>query len=93
MSPALRGNQAADFAGKFHFWIDLVTKALRKGALADSFNRFPFLAWVFKTLFSGAIDALVRDTRIHESHTIALIERYYSLNFQFEFGGLSNFIF
>jgi hypothetical protein len=63
-------------AGKFHFWIDLVTKALRQGALADTINRFPLFAMIFKAVMPKAIDALKRDTRTHEAHTMALIDRY-----------------
>jgi hypothetical protein len=61
--------------GKFHFWIGLVTKALRQGALADTMNRFPLFARIFKVIMPKAIDALIRDTRIHEAHTMALIDR------------------
>lgn len=61
--------------GEFHFWIKLVTKALSKGALADTMNRFPWFASIFKFLIPKAIEALVKDTRTHEAHTLALIER------------------
>ena len=60
---------------KFHPWIGLVTKALRQGALADSFNRFPFFAKIFKTLMSGAIDTLIKDTRTHEAQTMSLVKK------------------
>ena len=52
-----------------------MTKALRQGALADTMNRFPFFAKIFKILMPGVIEALVRDTKTHESHTMALIEK------------------
>ena len=60
---------------KFHPWIDLVTKALRQGALADTFQRFPVFAGIFKTLMPGAINALIKDTRTHEAYTMALVEK------------------
>ncbi|KAI0407176.1 cytochrome P450 [Xylaria palmicola] len=60
---------------KFHFWIDLVTKALRQGALADTMSRFPLVATVFKLLMPGSINKLMEDTKIHEDHTMALIEK------------------
>ena len=62
-------------SAKFHPWIGLVTKALRQGALADSFNRFPLFAKIFQTLFSGAIDALIKDTRTHEAQTMSLVKK------------------
>ncbi|KAK4210840.1 cytochrome P450 [Rhypophila decipiens] len=60
---------------EFHFWIDLVTKALRKGALADTMSRFPWMAQIFMWLMPGAIRKMTEDTKIHENHTMALIER------------------
>lgn len=62
--------------GRFHFWIDLVGKALRQGALADTFNRFPLVAKVFKVVMPGAMDKIVKDTKTHEAHTMDLIHRY-----------------
>jgi cytochrome P450 len=62
-------------SAKFHPWIGLVTKALRQGALADSFNRFPYFAKIFKTLMSGAIDTLIKDTRTHEAQTMSLVKK------------------
>lgn len=62
--------------GGYHFWIELVTKALRKGALADTLNRFPLIAKVFKAAMPNIIEALIQDTRTHEAHTMALIQRY-----------------
>jgi hypothetical protein len=53
-----------------------VTGALRQGALADTMNRFPFLAKVFKMVMPGTINAMIEDTRTHEAHTMDLIERY-----------------
>lgn len=61
-------------SAKFHPWIALVIKALRQGALADSFNRFPFFAKIFKLCMPGAINALIQDTRTHEAHTMRLIK-------------------
>ncbi|KAI9168058.1 Cytochrome P450 monooxygenase BOA3 [Paramyrothecium foliicola] len=60
---------------KFHFWIDLVTKALRQGALADTMNRFPLAAFLFKTLMPQSVKKWSEDTRTHEAHTMALIEK------------------
>ncbi|KAK3687929.1 cytochrome P450 [Podospora appendiculata] len=59
----------------FHFWIDLVTKALRQGALADTMSRFPFVAFLFRTLMPGTIRKFSEDTKTHENHTMALIEK------------------
>ncbi|KAF9776194.1 hypothetical protein IL306_005668 [Fusarium sp. DS 682] len=60
---------------EFHFWIDLVTKALRQGALADTMSRFPWMAQVFMWLMPGTIKKLTEDTKTHEDHTMALIEK------------------
>lgn len=62
-------------SGKFHFWIKLVTKALRQGALADTMNRFPWVASIFKLLMPNFIEKLNQDTKAHEAHTLNLIER------------------
>jgi hypothetical protein len=60
---------------KFHPWIDLVSKALRQGALADTFQRFPVFARIFKFLMPGAINALIKDTRTHEAYTMDLVKK------------------
>ena len=52
-----------------------MTKALRKGALADTMARFPWAAGLFKILTPKTIEALIQDTKTHEAHTLALIER------------------
>lgn len=39
-------------------------------------NRFPLLAKLFMAMMPGLIEKLVHDTRIHEAHTIDLIERF-----------------
>ena len=62
-------------SGKFHFWIKLVTKALRQGALADTMNRFPWAAAIMKWAVPSVIEKLSQDTRIHEAHTLDLIDR------------------
>ena len=63
-------------SGEFHFWIKLVTNALKQGALADTMMRFPWLANAMQFLMPKVIENLKRDTRTHEAHTLALIERY-----------------
>lgn len=47
--------------GKQHFWVVIVTKSLRLGALADCFRRFPALAAVFQKVFSRMIDKLLQE--------------------------------
>jgi len=49
--------------------------ALRQGALADFFNRFPELATIFKTIMPGAIRKITEDTKKHEAHTMALVQK------------------
>ena len=60
----------------FHPWIGLVINALRQGALADTFNRFPLFASVFKVCMPNAINKLIQDTRTHEAHTMRLIKKW-----------------
>lgn len=59
----------------FHFWIQLVTNALRQGAVADTMARFPLLAKILKILMPGTIDKLTQDTKVHEAHTLDLVEK------------------
>ena len=53
-----------------------MTKALRQGALADTMSRFPVFAKIMMAVMPGQIDKLVRDTKIHEAHSIDLIKRF-----------------
>ena len=50
-------------------------KALRQGAFVDTMSRFPLLAKILMTLMPSPIEKLMQDTKIHENHTIELIER------------------
>ncbi|KAK1485014.1 benzoate 4-monooxygenase cytochrome P450 [Colletotrichum cuscutae] len=61
-------------SGKEHFWISIVTKSLRMGALADCFRRFPALAGIAQTVFSGLIDKLLKDSRTHQKYTMDLVQ-------------------
>ncbi|KAI3554557.1 benzoate 4-monooxygenase cytochrome P450 [Colletotrichum abscissum] len=61
-------------SGKEHFWISIVTKSLRMGALADCFRRFPALAGIAQTVFSGLIDKLLKDSRTHQQYTMDLVQ-------------------
>jgi cytochrome P450 len=62
-------------SGTQHFWVSIVTKSLRLGALADCFRRFPMLAAVFQKLFSRLIDKLMEDNRKHQKFTMDLVQR------------------
>ena len=63
------------YTAKVHFWIKLVTNALRQSALADTMHRFPTFGSVVRTVAPGWLQKLSRDTKIHEGHTLALIDR------------------
>ncbi|KAL2882019.1 hypothetical protein SGCOL_002759 [Colletotrichum sp. CLE4] len=61
-------------SGKEHFWVSIVTKSLRMGALADCFRRFPALASIVQTVVSGLIDKLLKDSRTHQKYTMDLVQ-------------------
>lgn len=50
--------------------------AMRQGALADTFKRFPTLGAVVKSLFPGPIRRLTEDTKTNEAYAIKLIQKY-----------------
>ncbi|TEA19202.1 Cytochrome P450 monooxygenase BOT4 [Colletotrichum sidae] len=60
--------------GKEHFWVAIVTKSLRLGALADCFRRFPAVSAVVRTVFSGFIDKLMAESRTHQKYTMDLVQ-------------------
>ncbi|RAQ98777.1 benzoate 4-monooxygenase cytochrome p450 [Stemphylium lycopersici] len=49
--------------GSEHFWVSIIVKSLRLGALADTFKRFPWLGYFAKKAFSGLLKQLIKDTR------------------------------
>jgi cytochrome P450 len=62
-------------SGEEHFWVSIVVRALRMGALADSFKRFPWIAKVFTGCFPGLLKKLVEDTRRHEQYSTDLVQK------------------
>ncbi|XEV01653.1 hypothetical protein FSHL1_006940 [Fusarium sambucinum] len=62
-------------SGTEHFWVSIVVKSLRMGALADCFNRFPWLGAIFQTMFPKLLKKLIEDTRKHEAYTLGLVKR------------------
>ncbi|KAL8724114.1 MAG: hypothetical protein Q9166_008126 [cf. Caloplaca sp. 2 TL-2023] len=58
--------------GKTHFWIAIVISSLGQGALADVFNRFPFMRTLFKAITPSSA---YEDTKKHESYTIDLVTK------------------
>ncbi|KAB8216381.1 benzoate 4-monooxygenase cytochrome P450 [Aspergillus novoparasiticus] len=62
-------------SGTQHFWVSIVTKSLRLGALADCFRRFPALSVIVQTLFSGMINKLMEENRKHQKYTADLVQR------------------
>lgn len=50
--------------------------ALNQGALADSFKRFPGIAWIFLKVMPGAIQRIIEDTKKNENYAIELIKKY-----------------
>ncbi|KAH0426616.1 benzoate 4-monooxygenase cytochrome p450 [Colletotrichum camelliae] len=61
-------------AGKEHFWVSIVTKSLRLGALADCFRRFPAASVVVQKVFSPLIDKLMTENRKHQKYTMDLVQ-------------------
>ncbi|KAK2616586.1 hypothetical protein QQS21_000409 [Conoideocrella luteorostrata] len=61
--------------GKQHFWVAIVTKSLRLGALADCFRRFPMMAGLFQKVFSRMIDKLLQENRLHQKYTMDLVQK------------------
>ncbi|KAI6773102.1 hypothetical protein HG530_004060 [Fusarium avenaceum] len=62
-------------SGAEHFWVSIVVKSLRMGALADCFNRFPWLGAIFQFLFPALLKKLIEDTRKHEAYTMGLVKK------------------
>lgn len=58
-----------------HPWIAITTGALTKGALVDSFKRFPTLAEVVKFIMHKQIAALIEDTNKNEALAIELVNK------------------
>lgn len=64
--------------GLQHPWISLVIKAIGQSALADTMNRFPFFATLFRVAMPKKLEALIEDTKTHEAYTMALIKKLVS---------------
>ncbi|KAF5027084.1 hypothetical protein F66182_796 [Fusarium sp. NRRL 66182] len=62
-------------SGTEHFWVSIVVKSLRMGALADCFKRFPWLGAVFQAMFPKLLNKLIEDTRKHEAYTMSLVKK------------------
>lgn len=62
-------------SGTEHFWVSIVSKSLRLGAMADCFRRFPIPAMIGQKLFSGLIEKLLEDNRKHQKYTMDLVQR------------------
>ncbi|KAI0839483.1 putative cytochrome P450 [Hypoxylon sp. FL0890] len=56
-------------------WIAITMGALTKGALVDTFKRFPMLAEIVKLIMHKQISALIDDTNKNEELAIKLVER------------------
>ncbi|EUC39618.1 hypothetical protein COCMIDRAFT_10305 [Bipolaris oryzae ATCC 44560] len=61
-------------AGKEHFWVAIVTKSLRLGALADCFRRFPVVSVVVQKICSRFIEKLMTENRKHQKYTMNLVQ-------------------
>lgn len=61
--------------GVTHPWISRITGAMRQGALADCFKRFPLNAKLVMTLAPGAIQKITADTKTNEQYSIDLIQK------------------
>ncbi|KAI1379809.1 putative cytochrome P450 [Hypoxylon crocopeplum] len=58
-----------------HPWITITMGALTKGALVDTFKRFPTLAEVVKFIMRKQIAALINDTNKNEELAIELVKK------------------
>ncbi|KAH8781076.1 cytochrome P450 [Diaporthe sp. PMI_573] len=58
-----------------HSWIAITTGALTKGALVDTFKRFPTLAGLVKLVMRKQIAALINDTNKNEEMAIELVKQ------------------
>ncbi|KAI2601923.1 putative cytochrome P450 [Hypoxylon sp. NC1633] len=58
-----------------HPWITVTIGALTKGALVDSFKRFPILARIVKLIMHRQIATLIEDTNKNEELAIKLVKR------------------
>ncbi|THC90396.1 hypothetical protein EYZ11_010137 [Aspergillus tanneri] len=67
-------------SGSQHFWVSIVTKSLRLGALADCLRRFPAAGAVFQWLFSGSVNKLMEENRRHQNYTMDLVKRRLASN-------------
>ena len=61
--------------GEAHPWIQRITGALTQGALADCFNRFPWLAAIILKCAPGIIQKVIADCKINEEYSINLVKR------------------
>lgn len=62
-------------SGTEHFWVSIVSKSLRLGALLNCFRRFPAVATVFLWLFSGLIDNLLKENNRHGQYTMDMVQK------------------
>ncbi|KAI9653414.1 MAG: hypothetical protein M1821_007079 [Bathelium mastoideum] len=62
-------------SGKPLPWIELVIGALKQGALADTFKRFPTIASAFLSLMPGALQKIIEQTKVFERKCIELMEK------------------
>ncbi|KAF3760410.1 benzoate 4-monooxygenase cytochrome P450, partial [Cryphonectria parasitica EP155] len=58
-----------------HPWISIAMGALRQGALADTFKRFPLAADIFMMLMPGKIAKLTEETKKNEDLAVELTEK------------------
>ncbi|ORY66218.1 benzoate 4-monooxygenase cytochrome P450 [Pseudomassariella vexata] len=62
-------------SGNEHFWVSIVVKSLRMGALADTFKRFPLLAAIFQRMFPQVLSRLIEDSKRHQAYTMDLVQK------------------
>ncbi|KAL4788259.1 benzoate 4-monooxygenase cytochrome P450 [Aspergillus varians] len=67
-------------SGTQHFWVSIVTKSLRLGALLDSLRRFPTVGAILQWLFSGSINKLMEENDRHRNYTMEMVKRRLTSN-------------
>ncbi|KAF2449310.1 cytochrome P450 [Karstenula rhodostoma CBS 690.94] len=60
--------------GDVHPWIARITGAMKQGALADTFKRFPMAAKVAMLFLSKAIDSIKLDCKLNEVYALDLVK-------------------
>ncbi|KAJ4289876.1 hypothetical protein N0V90_011209 [Kalmusia sp. IMI 367209] len=62
-------------SGTVHPWIARITGAMKQGALADTFKRFPSLAKIAMVFLSWAVERIKLDCKLNEEYSLDLVKK------------------